>query len=136
MNDMERIKELLAELKPLMGSENAAERARMDEIVAELQPYADDEEVRKVLTEFVQAGLEEVNEEIVTLKQQYGDTYELLPLSYIAQHYFGKSRAWLYQRLNGYKVRGKVYRLNESEKQTFNRAIREVAQRIGSVQLV
>lgn len=133
---MNRIKELLAELKPLMGSEDAAERARMEDIIAELQPYADDEDVKQVLTAFVQDGLDEVKEEIATLKQQYGDTYELLPLSYIAQHYFGKSRAWLYQRLNGYKVRGKVYRLNDSEKQTFNRAIREVAERIGSVQLV
>ena len=61
--------------------------------------------------------------------------YDLLPISYIAQHYFGKSKAWLYQRLNGNKVRGKVYTLNDEQKNIFNSAVKDIARQIGSVQL-
>ena len=69
------------------------------------------------------------------LKFQIEEVYELLPLAYIAKHYFGKSRGWLYQRLNGYAVKGRVYTLNEEEKEIFNRAVKDIAARIGSVHL-
>ncbi|WP_363296203.1 DUF5053 domain-containing protein [uncultured Prevotella sp.] len=60
---------------------------------------------------------------------------KLLPLRYIAQEYFGKSAAWLSQRLNGSEVRGHVYTLNSEQKEIFNRAVQEIGQRISSLQL-
>ena len=60
---------------------------------------------------------------------------KLLPLRYIAQKYFGKSAAWLSQRLNGSEVRGHVYTLNAEQKSIFNRAVQEIGQRISSLQL-
>ena len=53
-------------------------------------------------------------------------------MSYIAKHYFGKSASWLYQRINGNKVDGRVYTLNAEQKATFNRALQEIAKRISS----
>ncbi len=83
----------------------------------------------------INESLDKVEEEIkeLNIRAQLADTYELLPISYIAKEYFGKTAAWLYQRLNGYKVRGKVYSLSEDEKATFNKAIQDIAHRIGSV---
>lgn len=69
----------------------------------------------------------------LTIREQMKDIINLVPLSYIAQTYFGKSRAWLYQRINGYKIRGKVYSLNEKEIEIFNQALKEIGTKIGSL---
>ena len=79
---------------------------------------------------------EERNQKELSARAQLAETYELLPISYIAKEYFGKTAAWLYQRLNGYKVRGKVYSLTNEEKNVFNRAVQDIAHRIGSVSIV
>lgn len=63
---------------------------------------------------FVEQKLGEIEISVDNLRAQIaGETYRLLPLSYIAEHYFGKSVAWLSQRLNGTLVRGRSYTLNE-----------------------
>lgn len=69
----------------------------------------------------------------ITIREQMKEIIDLVPVSYIAKNYFGKSRAWLYQRINGYKVRGRVYSLNEKEVETFNRALKDISNKIGSL---
>ena len=81
--------------------------------------------------------IDEARAEIANLRREIKDEdYRLLPLSYIANHYFKKSAAWLSQRINGTPVRGKVYTLNSEQKHIFNQAVREIGQKIGSFQLV
>lgn len=86
----------------------------------------------------IKKEMDEVTEEIneLSLKQQLGDIYEVLPLAYIAEKHFKRSRGWLYQRLNGYKVNGKVCSFTEEEKDTFRNAIRDVAEMISSAHFV
>lgn len=80
--------------------------------------------------------MEQLQSEVLTLRDQLAeDDYKLLPLRHIAQKYFGKSAAWLSQRLNGSEVRGHVYTLNAEQKSIFNRAVQEIGQRISSLQL-
>lgn len=95
-------------------------------------------ELKERMRDRINNSLDEIGEEIKELsaRAQLAETYELLPISYIAKEYFGKTAAWLYQRLNGYKVRGKVYSLTDEEKNVFNRAVQDIAQRIGSVSIV
>ncbi|WP_302306465.1 DUF5053 domain-containing protein [Bacteroides finegoldii] len=69
----------------------------------------------------------------LTIREQMNEIIDLIPVSYIAKNYFGKSRAWLYQRINGYKVRGHVYTLNEKELEMFNRALKDISNKIGSL---
>lgn len=101
-------------------------------------------EDKRIMTEYMDARFDEVErmmdeleEEVdrITAKEELGDLYEILPLAHIAKKYFNRSRGWLYQRLNGYTVNGKVCSFSEEEKKTFNFAMREVGQRIGSMQL-
>lgn len=82
--------------------------------------------------------ISKVNIELKSLiiKEQLKDKYEILPISYIAKNYFNKSAAWLYQRINGTKVRGRVYTLNEREKEVFNIALQDISKEIGSVSIV
>lgn len=69
----------------------------------------------------------------ITIREQINEIIDLIPVSYIAKNYFGKSRSWLYQRINGYKVRGRIYSLNEKEVETFNRALKDISNKIGSL---
>ncbi|WP_221658415.1 DUF5053 domain-containing protein [Bacteroides salyersiae] len=69
----------------------------------------------------------------LTIREQMDEIIDLIPVSYIAKNYFGKSRAWLYQRINGYKIRGRVYTLNEKELEIFNRALKDIGNKIGSL---
>lgn len=70
-----------------------------------------------------------------TIREQLGEAYGLLPLSYIAENYFHHSRAWLYQRLNGYPVRGKSYTLNAQERRTFNQAVADIARLFAGIKV-
>ena len=128
-------KELIKELAGLIGKTDARSEARRDEIAAWFKENNTPENVA-MMQQFINNGLDEVNAEITDLRRQIKDEdYRLLPLSYIAGHYFKKSSAWLCQRINGTPVRGKVYTLNTEQKTIFNQALKEIGQKIGSFQL-
>lgn len=135
-NKMNRTTELLNEYATLAGNEDATSVARKEEILDWLCTHADaatKEEARR----FVEQKLGEIEISVDNLRAQIaGETYRLLPLSYIAEHYFGKSAAWLSQRLNGTLVRGRSYTLNEEQKKIFNDAMQDISLRIGSIHLV
>ncbi len=132
---MENINSIFNELKSLMGKTDKASEERRDEISLWLKGNSANEEVKEAYNRFMTEGLAEVKSGVDKLREQIDSRYDLLPISYIAQHYFGKSKAWLYQRLNGNKVRGKVYTLNDEQKNIFNSAVKDIARQIGSVQL-
>ena len=58
---------------------------------------------------------------------------EIIPFSYIAKNYFKKSKAWLYQRLNGNNVNGKPVQFTTEEIQIFNTALQDISKKLGSV---
>lgn len=133
---MENLSEKIKELKSCIGKTDEASRNRFDALLSELQSHSDDADVQAALSTLMSEGIEETKQEIDTLRCQIENEYEILPLSYIAKHYFHKSRAWLYQRLNGLEVKGHTYALNEEQKATFNLACQDISKRIGSVCLV
>ena len=61
------------------------------------------------------------------LRDKLGDIPEVISLSYIAKKYFGKSRNWLYQRINGYLVNGKPARFTDEERKKFVAAINDIS---------
>lgn len=125
----------LKEYEALAGNTDAESLARKDELIAWFEANNTDE-FKEAANKMVNDNLDRVEKELDALRMQIGDEYSLLPLSYIAKHYFGKTRAWLFQRLNGYRVRGKVYTLTDEQKAVFNDAVQDIAKRIGSVRLV
>lgn len=129
------IKKLLDEYQSLAGKSDAASESRKNEIVAALEGM-DKGEVSKVADPFVEENVARLEGEVKALRDQIElEDYKLLPISYIAKNYFDKSASWLLQRINGYKVRGKVYSLNEEQKGVFNQAVREISSRISALQL-
>ena len=127
--------DLLKEYASLAGKEDEKSETRKTEILNYIKLHADDSD-REEAKAFINQKMEQLQSEVLTLRDQLAeDDYKLLPLRYIAQKYFGKSAAWLSQRLNGSEVRGHVYTLNAEQKSIFNRAIQEIGQRISSLQL-
>ena len=56
-----------------------------------------------------------------------------ISLSYIAKKYFGKSRNWLYQRINGYMVNGKRAEFTQNEFRTFLDALDDIGTTIRNI---
>ena len=126
---------LVKELRGLMGNFDPESERRVKEISKWFGEHQD-EETQKIYDEFMEKGLADMENEIADIRRQIEDEdYRLLPIGVIAEKYFGKSRSWLSQRINGTKVRGRSYTLNEEQKAIFNRAIKEIASKIGSFQI-
>lgn len=82
----------------------------------------------------IKSDLTDIGKELI-IKEQLKEVSEVVSLSYIARKYFGKSRAWLYQRINGNAVRGQVYKFSPEEIETLNLALREIGNKIGSLSI-
>ena len=131
---MEKVDKLLAELKELMGKEDEKSEVRRMEI-AQWVKERRCPEVEAAWNKFMDEGLAAIETSVGIIRKQIENGYEIIPMSYVARHYFGKSQSWLAQRINGYEVRGKVYTLNEEQKATFNAAMQDLARQFGSIRI-
>jgi len=61
---------------------------------------------------------------------------EIISLSYLAKHYFKKSRQWLNHRINGNIVNGKPAKFTSEQLATLNQALKDISKKIGSVSVV
>lgn len=132
---MKKYEELLKEFETLLGKDDETSEHRKNEIVAWIEKYGD-EEAKHACEEMIMRNLERIDGDIADIRRQLGSRYDILPIAYIATHYFGKSKSWLYQRINGHRVRGRIYTLNEEQKLIFNNACQDLAKKIGSFKLV
>ncbi len=48
----------------------------------------------------------------------------------ISKNYFGFSRGWIYQRLNGYDGNGNACEFTERQKETLREALRDIARKL------
>lgn len=69
------------------------------------------------------------------IRAELGNFLNILPLSHIAEHYFKKSRQWLYQRINGNIVNGKPAQFTDEEIETLNFALQDISKKIGSIRV-
>ena len=134
---MNEIDEKLKEYQQLTGKCDPKSEKRKEELLKWFDEHQS-QELREKGAEWMAERMKEMEADVADIKQralrsQMDDKiYRLTPWSYIAKEYFGKSVAWLTQRINGYPVRGRVYSLNEEQKQTLNRALSEIGEFIGS----
>lgn len=109
----------------------------LSDMKARYTSIEDKETIRKHLMgelSNIKSELTDISKEL-TIKEQLKDISEVVSLSYIAKKYFGKSRAWLYQRINGNSVRGQIYTLSPEEIDTLNFALRDISNKIGSLSI-
>ena len=126
------VKKLFEQCKSLA---NTAERETIDRMADKMSEIATPEEMKEV-EQLLKEWLMEIGDDIADIKRQIREEdYKLLPISYIAKNYFGKSSSWLYQRINGTNVRGRTYTLNGEQKKVFNSALKEIGEKIASLSI-
>ncbi|MCD8045017.1 MAG: DUF5053 domain-containing protein [Tannerellaceae bacterium] len=82
-------------------------------IIADIMMECMDEDIEE---------LDTINQEI-KLRKTLERVYDAISWSYIAEHYFGKSRSWLNQRLNNFLVNGKEAHFTADELKTLQQAL-------------
>lgn len=63
---------------------------------------------------------------VVEVRQKLDRVLDFASMSYIAKNYFGKTRQWLYQRVNGNIVNGKPVDFTPDELNTLSVALSEL----------
>lgn len=95
----------------------------------------------KMINDFLINGFARIEKEAgelaerVKLEKQIAPYKDIIPLSYIARTYFGKSASWLSQRINGTRVRNKVYTLSKEDVEIFNHALQDISKKLGSLSI-
>ena len=98
-----------------------AEKLTADEYEAGIEQF--EKGIRKALSE---------SDELV-FRAKLGDMPEALSFSYIAQKYFGKSRSWLMQKVNGNTVNGKPARFTDQEREQFRDALQDLSKKLSAL---
>ena len=69
------------------------------------------------------------------MREQLNDILPYISVSAIAKNYFGKSKEWFYQKMNGNIVTGKPAKFTEEEIKNLNFALQDISKKIGSVRV-
>ena len=97
--------------------------------LAETDPETFASDYKKSIQETVERA------KLLSVKEQIKSITDIISISYISKTYFGRSKDWLYQRINGYNVNGKQATLKKSEIETLNNALTDIAKKISSVKI-
>lgn len=94
-----------------------------------------DKKLKAELQKKFQESLDKRGEKIkeLAVKIQLDAISDMINMSYIAKTYFGKSRQWLYHRINGSTVNGKRAEFTPEQKKQLNAALKDIGKKIGSV---
>lgn len=87
-------------------------------------------EVAAIAVEQLKETIERID--AVLIRQQMEDILPFISLAYMAKTYFGKSRQWLYQRVNGLVVNGKPAQFTQAELDILNHALKDMGQKLVS----
>ena len=138
---MKTLQEELKELAVIMDATTDENDIRYQEKFAYIKEHYTTPEDASIIADFMMSRFDALNTEVeefktqLSIQEQFEQVKDIVSVSYIAKNYFGKSAAWLQQRIYGYKIRGKVYTLSSEDVNTFNYALQDISKRIGSLQI-
>ena len=120
----------------MFGTESEEYYSRVENIAKKYTTDEDKKEINAFMTEL----LNDIGDEMDQVKQdciklQLQDVSEIISIAWIAKTYFGKTKNWLYQRINGNIVNGKACRFTDEEIDIFNRALQDISKKIGSLNI-
>lgn len=138
---MKTLQEELKELGAIMNATTDENDTRYKEKFLYIKENYTTSEDAEAIADFMLSRFDSLNNKVeefkkqLSIQEQFEQVKDIVSVSYIAKNYFGKSAAWLQQRIYGYKVRGKVYSLSNEDVNTFNHALQDISKRIGSLQI-
>lgn len=105
----------------------------MDEIIQQMREISKEnpEEFSRIMVEMAKDTADRAEQLALRVKLQ-----EVLPavsMSYVARHYFGKTRQWLHQRLSGAIVNGKPAKMTPEELKVFEAALHDLGGKLSAV---
>lgn len=126
---------------PVNSIKDPKTRAYFEEIT-ERRPHAvslSGDEFEEGMNQFIE-GLDKAlaeGEEMIARARlaKFGDVPEAISFSYIAKKYFGKSRGWLMQKVNGNMVNGKQAAFTEDERKQFRAALLDISKQLSAAAL-
>ena len=122
--------------KATINIKNPKVKAYFDDITEDKTPAVklSPEEYEKGVEQFDE-GMRKIIAEAdeMIFRAKLGDLPEALSFSYIAQKYFGKSRGWLMQKVNGNKVNGKIASFTDEERRQFREALQDLSEKMTAV---
>ncbi len=82
--------------------------------------------------------MKETNKELsnILVREQLNEILPYISISTIAKNYFGKSKAWFYQRMNGNIVNGKPAQFTAEEIEKLNFALQDLSKKLSSIKVV
>lgn len=108
-------------------------RAYFEDITEKRKPATtlSGDELEEGMNQFID-GLDKVLAEgsEMIARARLGDVPEAISFSYIAKKYFGKSRGWLMQKVNGNMVNGKQASFTEEERKQFRSALKDISKQL------
>jgi hypothetical protein len=139
MNDV--LLKKIEELKEILNSNNPNKEEEFRQKSEGIRDLCQSEEDGNAVADFmleryalIEKELAEIKEAL-TVREQLQPIADAISLSYIAKHYFGKSKQWLSNKMGGYIIHGKPATFTEEEKQTLNAALADLSKRIGSINI-
>ncbi|NDV59285.1 DUF5053 domain-containing protein [Bacteroides sp. 519] len=127
--ELERWKEDYRNAKT--SEEKANHNKRFGDFVRSLEP-ADGKAFTLAFIQGAKEAKEELEriQETIRIKKSLEAINDFTSMSYIAKKYFGKTRHWLYQRINGSLINGKTTSFTPEEKQKLSNALKELSLKI------
>lgn len=125
------MKERIEKWKQMEAAGDPSATHYLKEITAQAQAEGKIQEMNEALQYLIASAdkhLDNVEKSVAsyTMHERMGRLTEVVNLAYIARHYFGKTRQWLYQRVKGQMVNGKPAAFTEAEEATFIKALNEI----------
>lgn len=124
-----------------MSSDSPTRETDFQKGVGEINELFPSESDGDIIADFVMQCYEEIGNELnqikneLTVRQQLADISGFISLSYIAKTYFGKSKQWLNNKINGCIVNGKPNRFTDDEKERLNHALNDLSKKLGSIRI-
>lgn len=125
-----KVKELVGNFHLLRTQEGSEEFDRMWRELKSDMPVEQRREMGQLILKEMREARERRKRADVDVRGSLGDLYDVLSLSYIAQHYFRKDRSWLAQRVNGNLVNGKPCAFTDDELEILKLALTDIKNKL------
>lgn len=139
---MKTLEQEICILKEIWNSNNPNKEAEFQAKVNEINRNYPSEEDADKMADFVLECYKKIGSDLevianeISIRQQLSEVKEVVSLAYIARKYFGKSKQWLNNRINGCIVNGKPCKFTEEEKEKLNYAFSDLGNFLGSIRIL
>lgn len=112
---------------------NMGDSAVSDLLMREAFALAVTPEEKKEAGQYLTQALQKRKRADVDVRALMGEMTDAISLSYLAKRYFGKDRAWLYQRLNKSLVNGKPANFTQKELTVLADSLKDLSSKLSDL---